>query len=290
MEIWPNFFVVGAPKAGTTSLYHYLRQIPGIYVSPTKEPHFFCPQTAREQRIPTVRTREHYLKLFANAGDAVARGEFSTAYLRAPETPELIHKAVPNAKIIICLRNPIARSYSHFWMYWRNGNDRRPFQQALDQYKNGLKDNFAFADAVIAGSLYYLQVKAYLEIFGKENVYFVPFEELCRNPEGIVHGLCGFLGVENHSETLETEPKNTYFEPRNKMAHAIVCNPLIRKTAKCLFPRDFCRDVIRIVFGKKGKKPEMTLEQRQYLAKLFQEEVTNLEHLLEREFSWTEFH
>jgi hypothetical protein len=289
MEIWPNFFVVGAPKAGTTSLYHYLKQIPGFYLSPIKEPHFFCPETAEKERIPAVSTRLKYLRLFAEAGDAVARGEFSTAYLRAPEAPGRIHEEAPDAKIIICLRNPVSRTYSHFWMYWRNGNEIRTFQEALEQYKKGVKDNRAFADAVIASSMYFRQVKAYIETFGRENVHFVLFEELCCAPEEVVRGICRFLKVDDPVIALETKAQNTYFEPRNRLALAIVRNPLIRKTAKWLFPRQFSWKVIRVVFGKEREKPEMTPEQCQYLTQLFHEEVDKLEQLLGQEFPWAEF-
>ena len=110
METWPNFFIVGAPKSGTTSLYEYLKQIPQVYMSPVKEPHYFSKSIVPDNHfLKPIRDKKKYLNLFEGAKNEIAIGEASPTYLADPEAPKLIHELVPNAHIIIILRDPIER-------------------------------------------------------------------------------------------------------------------------------------------------------------------------------------
>src|SRR5918911_2549475 len=90
-EIWPNFFIVGAAKAGTTSLYYYLNEIPGICMSRIKEPYYFSPHYIQQYPGETVTNKEGYLRLFENANSCTAVGEASPSYLWDPDSPKLIH-------------------------------------------------------------------------------------------------------------------------------------------------------------------------------------------------------
>ena len=104
----PNFFIVGAPRAGTTSLYNYLNEISEVFMSPVKEPGFFIPNDFRNFSEKT------YLELFENVKDEIAIGEATAGYLGNEKTPFLIKEKVPNAKIIITLRDPVNRIFSHY--------------------------------------------------------------------------------------------------------------------------------------------------------------------------------
>ena len=134
MSRLPNFFLVGAPKAGTTSLYSYLDQHPEIFMSAIKEPHFFADEIRKEHCDPELRRRmatdngslrdflsgpmrekrfggivsdwEDYLRLFANATDESALGEASVCYLWSRTAPGRIAEKIPNAKILVMLRDP----------------------------------------------------------------------------------------------------------------------------------------------------------------------------------------
>jgi hypothetical protein len=115
---WPNLFIVGAAKAGTTSLYHYLAQHPDIYMAPVKEPHFFSrihPAPELEAFFPHVSDEADYLSLFANAHAETVRGEASTSYLSHPDVADAIWQKRPEAKIVIMLRDPVERAYSNYW-------------------------------------------------------------------------------------------------------------------------------------------------------------------------------
>ena len=117
MEKWPNLFIVGAMKSGTTSLYEYLNVIPRIYMSPIKEPKYFHMKGyGKEVNVKRISDKKNYLNLFEKVNTEKIIGEASPDYLFDPNSPRLIHKKVPNANIIICLRDPVERTFSHYLM------------------------------------------------------------------------------------------------------------------------------------------------------------------------------
>jgi len=158
----PNFFVVGAPKAGTTSLNNYLDQHPAVYMSPIKEPAFFAadlfertrqlglaeedtselrvfldgPMTGRRSGV--IREWEQYLKLFKNVGQETAVGEVSGNYLGSGSAPGAICERIPHARIVMILRDPVERLFSQHSQAVGNGDARPEFllwveeQQALE--------------------------------------------------------------------------------------------------------------------------------------------------------------
>ena len=137
----PNFFLVGAPQAGTTSFYFYLDRHPSVFVSPIKEPCFFAPEVAditpRARELydgdapqlrryldgPMERKRDHglvldwndYLTLFKNVRDETAIGEASVAYLASLIAAPAIRARIPEARIMIILRNPVDRLFRDSW-------------------------------------------------------------------------------------------------------------------------------------------------------------------------------
>src|ERR1700693_2394465 len=187
-EIWPNFFIVGAPKAGTTSLYEYLRRVPGVYMSPIKEPHYFNTiKIVTVSALPPIRDKAKYLSLFQGVKDEVAIGEATAAYLRDPETPKRIRDVVPDARIVMILRDPVERAFSHYLAYIREGSEPLSFQEAL---RKDLKQ-----DAYLAPGFYAQQVKRYLDAFGSERVKMLIFEEFIHDTNGAVSDVLKFLGV-----------------------------------------------------------------------------------------------
>ena len=107
----PNFFIVGAPKAGTTSLYDYFRAHPEIYMSPVKGPRFFC-YTNQQDSNYRFRTLEEYAALFDGVTTETAVGEATALYFEYPRTAGRIAELVPDARIIAVLREPVQRAFS----------------------------------------------------------------------------------------------------------------------------------------------------------------------------------
>ena len=121
----PNFFIVGAPKCGTTALYQYLNEHPQIYMSDIKEPAYF-------RQRSNFKTEADYLALFAGARDEIRLGEATPSYLRSPEATEAIYRFDPDAKIIIMLRDPVSLMMSTYSQDRVMGREKSPtFAEAL---------------------------------------------------------------------------------------------------------------------------------------------------------------
>lgn len=201
LEKHPNFFIVGAAKSGTTSLWMYLKQHPEIHMPSTletKEPSFFC-------NLYGYRDFEAYLRLFSESQKEKAIGEASHAYLTSPESADWIRKVYPEAKIIIILRNPIERSYSLYnWMIREGYEWIYPFEKALIKEKDRLKnthfknDNpqYYYNYLYFTSGLYSEQVKRYLNAFPQKQILILLFEDLTADPIAVIQRIYDFLGVD----------------------------------------------------------------------------------------------
>src|SRR5262245_16436607 len=115
----PNFFIVGAAKAGTTSLHAYLSAHPQVFMPALKEPHYFADfelSPEFDNFMPVIRDQPAYQDLFRGSQGSTAVGEASPSYLCDPAAAARIKAAIPDAKIVISLRNPVDRAYSHYLM------------------------------------------------------------------------------------------------------------------------------------------------------------------------------
>jgi hypothetical protein len=202
-EIVPNFLIVGAAKAGTTSLYEYLRQHPDIFVpNHFKEPTYFV-NPLGAWKAPVC--FETYLNLFKDGEGKKAIGEASTAYLASEESPEWIRSALHEVKIIIGLRNPAKRAFSHYMFNVMKGwEDADSFEKALDREPLRLKNpshltcrhHFPPDFFYFKNGLYFQQVKRYIDIFGKDRVMVYLFEDLVKRPLSVCREVFDFLNVD----------------------------------------------------------------------------------------------
>jgi len=178
MVKWPNFFIIGVEKGGTTSLYEYLKQIPEIFMSQNKEPWYFSP-IVRNLHYSKDRISDEnlYLNLFSNVKNQTAIGEASAVYWRDPEAPKLIHEKIPHAKIIISIRDPVDRYFSGYLMGKRMGYNKKKIHESI---QNRIKNKFILSSTRLneeSSLLYYDNIKRYLDIFGEKNVLILIFEE-----------------------------------------------------------------------------------------------------------------
>lgn len=202
----PNFFVVGASRAGTTSLIHYLGQHPDVFLPShphPKEPSHFCdltPVWARKYRDPDA-----YLSIFEEVGDEHAVGEGSTTYLPSPESPWRIRARFPMARIVIVLRNPADRAHSLYGLLCQLGFEWiAPFERALreedaragsERFKH--RNPFWFyAYQYFRSGLYADQVMRFQAALSPERVKVILFEALRRRPVETTQEVYGFLGVD----------------------------------------------------------------------------------------------
>jgi len=283
MEKWPNFFIVGAPRCGTTFLYNYLKQIPGIYMSPVKEPGFFSVSIDPKLLLTKkIRDKKKYLKLFKGVTDEMAIGEASPSYLWDPKAPELIHDAVPDAKIIMILRDPVQRSYSHYLLGIGLGHQTLPFREAIKKALNGLDD---FSNRIAGSSFYSEQVQRYLNTFKKEQIKIFIFEEFIKDIEKSVKEVLDFLGVSSKIPDSVKIVTNTVDVSAGRFTKYLIRNNVLRSIVRDVLPAEG-GPIVRRFFSKKTKKPPLSEEDREFLEKIYKEDAKNLQIILGRKLPW----
>lgn len=219
----PNFFLVGAAKAGTTSLYHYLKQHPGIYMSPIKEPNYFAEEIRvqnlelsmrrlAEARAPSLRkyldgpAKENfsggpveewkdYLKLFAHASEETAIGEASPCYLWSPTAPARIAQVFPNARIIIVLRDPADRAFSQYRHMMTFASRNISFTTFVDQGMADTGERISETYPFLHFGFYFEQIERYLEHFPREQIQIGFYEDFVADPQAFLSAIHRFLDV-----------------------------------------------------------------------------------------------
>jgi len=283
MDKWPNFFIVGTPRAGTTTLHELLNKTERVYMSPHKEPHYFTKSIAISDLYKPVRDKKKYLQLFQKARNEKAIGESSTSYLWDAKAPSLIHEVVPDAKIIIILRNPVERAYSYY--LWRISNGKTySFSEAISEALES-KDDF-FKGLIINGGWYFDQVLRYQNIFGKNRIMILIFEEFIKDPKKTVKEVLNFLGVNSEPPDSVELVHNTPTIPRGKLSTLLLQNNLIKKMGEQMLPTSVGEYVAKRILGKKISKPKMEEKDRVFLKNLYHEDMKKLKELLNRDLPW----
>lgn len=226
MEKKVNLFIVGAAKAGTSSIYKILSEHPDVFMSPVKEPNFFSKdvnvkflkesfrlsrnfsEVKRDTNGKIIRRHQLYIdninnynELFEESNSShLYLGEGSVSYLYSQLAAKEIFQYNPNAKIIICLRNPVSRAYSHFLM------DKKVGRVSNDSFLNIAIKEFNSPDKLwgenplyIDLSLYYPQVKRYYDIFPSENILVLNFNSLENDFINFRLNLLNFLSLNDYS-------------------------------------------------------------------------------------------
>ncbi len=207
----PTFFIIGAPKAGTTSLHNYLSEHPQIQMSSVKEPNFFAPHLDPVHEPRRIGHLDEYEELF-DASVSV-RGEASTPYSEYPlrqGVPERIREQVPDAKFIYVVRDPVERTISHYNHLVASEGERRTLDEALADLSDPRSPS-------ICASLYGLQLELYLRQFPEENFMVLDQADLLTDRRSAVRRVFGFLGVDEDfdsprfdDEFLKASDRHTY--------------------------------------------------------------------------------
>ena len=276
-----DFFIVGAPKAGTTSLYHYLSAHPQVEMSRQKETDYFSDKAIHEQGMyyakNRINTLDKYDSLFVQK-ESVVYGEASVSYLFYENVAEDIKKYNPNAKIIIMLRNPIERAFSHYLMDYRLGLISDSFENVLAK-KSKHKNAHLFYQQYIEVSKYARQIQRYLDFFEKDNILFIDYEDFKKNVSKTVDQVYNFLNISTEFVADINTKHNTFIMPKNKIIRLIYSFVFLRKILTFLFPVYLVKN-IRVLLFKSDKKPELLKETRSLLSIIFNDDIKNLEEVL----------
>lgn len=285
--VWPNFFIVGAAKCGTTSLYAGLRLHPGVFMCYPKEPHFFTQVTPpRELRwhFDTTIDEPGYLRLFERGRGFQAVGEASTSYLWHPRVPARIRRQAPDARIIISLRDPVERAYSHYLMHVREGIQTLPFYDALQQDLSRSEPSWGVSHMYVEKGRYAAQVERYLETFGPERVKIVLLDDFRRNPRATLLGLARFLGLDPApvARIDVATIHNPHKAPRGRWAERLAGSMLARVLGETVVPRRLGLFVYQHMLLRSAAKPAMDQRARDFLLETYQSEIDDLERILGR--------
>lgn len=308
----PNFFVVGAPKAGTTSLYHYLNQHPEIYMSPVKEPCYFASEVrpegfraefrrAVQENSRSLRARldqpgngthpegnvfewDTYLKLFQNAGSEPARGEASVCYLWSATAAANIHAKIPDAKIIMILRAPAERAFSQYLHNAADGAVRGSFRDQIELAARNRSREFHPLYPFLENGLYCAQVTRYLNLFPPANIRVYLYEEAWRNPAEFFRDLFEFLGVDAAFQVDTARKKLEARAPRSIIAHYLLSRSGVGRQLRKLAPKPL-RSSARALLFKPSGSVVMNPGDRKYLRDFYREDVETLAGLLNRDLT-----
>lgn len=284
-----NFLIVGAAKAGTTSLYYWLKQHPEVFIPDIEEPSYFV-------HGYSLSDWDKYLSLFEPGRGKRAIGEKSTAYLVAPESSQWIRKMLGDIKIIILLRNPVQRALSLYsWMVMEGYEWISTFEQAFaEEEKRFYDESFRWKNPeyfwdymYFRSGLYYEQVKRYIDAFGSELVKVYLFEDLVRFPAEVYTDVCNVLEVSTGFRPDFT-PKNP-----SKIPRSIALQYLLRKLQRSSrrLPRGsrfIARQFVSLVMSlnkKVGHKPKIPLEVKKRLREMYRTDITKLGELIQRDLS-----
>jgi len=287
---WPNLFLVGAAKAGTTTLYNYLYNIPEIFVSRKKEPNYFCVNIIPDNYfVKPIRDKTVYFKLFEKATDEKFIAEGSVAYLSDPEAPKLIYEVSPNSKIIISLRDPVERVFSEYLMFVRLGHFKLSFHEQL-QLELAHKVDKSRPNLGLFHGFYFEHVRRYLDTFGQDQVKIIIFEEFVKNIKNVLEDILKFLGISSSINNFKEKSYNPYSVTRGPIAKQILRSTTLSKIANKVMSTEEKSLLIEKFLTKKQPKPKITENDREILINYYRNDVSKLEKLLGRQMSWSNFH
>ena len=290
---WPNFLVIGASKCGTTSLWHYLDQHPSVYMSPVKEPMYFCSDdyvAAPGDRHyvmqeHAVRSVGDYLALFSQRSAEPMAGEATTAYIADPATPARIRATLPDVKLVAMIRHPAERVYSEYAYSRAWGIETLPtFEQAIEAELADGPQTHKWRRFVEHG-FYGAQLDRYLAVFPISQLRVYRFEDLSDDPHTVMHDLYDFLGVDDTIESdLSTVHNASLPVPRSarleRTLQAVRRSPLTRHVPALLRGR-----INPAVSRLNHVTPDFPDSVRRRLLDVYAEDTRRVEELLDVDLS-----
>lgn len=272
----PNFFLIGAPKCGTTSLYYYLKEHSDVFLPEIKEQHFFSQPEVKDTYYDVyfANTLEEYLDNYKDSKSEKIIADISPSYLYYKKSANKIKEFNSNAKVIAILRDPVDRTISHYLMDLRIGYVNKPLNHYLkDKTSNYYKE-------YIGNSLYYEKVKYYKESFG-DNFLVLSFNDLKHNPKKVMDKVFCFLDIDK-IELDFSKKYNTYAKPSSSLIYYLR-KFKVYNFFKLLIPKNL-KDKIKSLLEDSLKHKPKFEEEEKILSEIFSEENKKLEKLLGRKF------
>lgn len=282
----PDFIGIGAMKSATSWIFSSICSHPKVCSNLNKELHFFDREKNYKKGIGC------YKNLFSKCKKNKIKGEFTPRYLYKPKCAKRINKHFPNTKIIVCLRDPVKRAYSHY-------KYSLAVKGRMSIYKN-------FSEAIkkdtemVERGFYYKQLKRYYDKFPENKILVTFFKNLKNNPESFIKKVYSFLNIDPNFVPKEIHKKeNTSKEKSYEYKIPIVNNTLyrIRNKLQSSYIEELCektgmKTVLKKIVkmnktnvNKKNNVPPLLKEDKEKMYKIYKEDIKKLEKLLDTKLS-----
>jgi hypothetical protein len=296
----PDFLVIGAGKAGTTSIYRYLAEHPDIFVTPVKETRYFacvgedpakCWVAKNTPYSYVVTTREEYEALFLGRSTEAAAGEVCPQYLSWPGAAYEIKRQVPAVKMLAVLRNPVERAISSYVFRWSRGVEKGSLSSALQEERAGHRADWRSGRLLDQG-LYSKHLNRFFGLFHREQIMVALYDDLLADPLCLMQDIYRFIGVDatfrpaiarRYNVTENTRPKGRLGGYLLKSGGAAAA---VGNTLGALIP-DAVRTRLKQPFTE--TLPGFPNSVRRELAEFFHDDVQTLQGLVGRDLAhWLE--
>lgn len=295
----PNFFLIGAPKAGTTALHAALARHPGLYLSPVKEPKYFLcddappagqagPGDAHSAK-EWVWRRDRYESLFDAAPPGALRGESTPFYLYDRAAHLRIKRAVPDARLIAVLRDPVDRAYSNWMHLWSDGLEPiGDFVAACEAEDERIRAGYAPFWHYLGLGRYGEQLEHLYQVFDPAQVHVLRYRELVDEPESTLAAIGDFLGIEGLTGAPRAENSRPYAADTPR---ARALGQVIRAGAAVgtWFPPQVWRVASRPLVAARHRngtnRPHLTPDERRAVLAPVADDIRLLERITGRSFA-----
>lgn len=286
----PDFFVIGAYRSGTTSLYRSLGAHPDVFVPIVKEPNFYAvdgnPDASVELRARSVVDRTAYEALYGGASEHERTGDLSPEYLRNPAVAGRLHRDYPDAPLVAILRNPIDRAWSDFLMHRRDGTERaESFGQALDEQDTRRAGADRMAPHYIDSGMYSEQIRRFLRFFPVEQLMIRLYDDLVADREQLLRDIFGHIGVDPSFTVSGDDSVNASGVPTNRVATAAL-------RVKAAVSPHLGRGVVERVrptwdryLRRNLVKPELADADRERLVQIYRDDIVALADVIDRDLT-----
>lgn len=292
-ERYPNLFIAGAIKCGTTALYEYLRQHPTVFFPDVKEPNFFN----SEMSTATAFTLEEYLQLYAHVPTTAQYwGDATPLYIFSEVAAQQMHSASPEARVIIMLRRPadlIASLYHHNRL---SGIEPLSMTEAIEAEPDRLEGRRVPHYVKHRHRLYYTQyprfvgqIERMLSYFPREQVMFIIYDDLRRDTAQVYQQVLDFLGLPPF-ELPEFRRHNEARVPRSATLNAALRHPpnWLRVLTRAVTTARMRRKIYETgtaLLARRARPEPMPPELDAQITEMFRGEVMQLEHIIDRDLS-----
>ena len=294
----PDFLLAGSAKCGTTTIFQYLQRQSSVFLPELKEPFYFSfgneKPTYTDARFNSkvIWKTEEYVALFKNAKTSQLIGDASTSYLYTAEktiqnVKSLYKEKASDLKIIVILRNPAERAFSHYTHLIRNGIEKLEFSEAITPQNIEQRSKEMWGFDYTGYGLYGAQMEVFKNFF--KHILVLDYEELAQ-PNQMMEKIYTFLDIKNPVKVEEKIEANPSGVPKSKFVTALIRSKRFKKIIKQITPSKalpIFQKMKDSLLKKSIVKPKISEQDNQYLREFFRKDIEKLERILNKNFnSW----